>query len=292
MKFVITVDDAGLGQAPERERRCLDFFARHDVPVSFFVVPCGRDGKELIDDPDWVARARACEARGHDFQLHGCTHAGFEFGAPPWWMVQICGEGMIREEAAGYPEQRKGWTPEALRGKFTRAVAAFERAFDRPPEVFRAGCLAAQEPAFEIMAELGLRYDSNRIVDPRGWEYIAQKFNTDLNWDPEVPPRPYRLTEGVIELPSISEYAWTLSEDTLHHFIALAHEDLGRVDACGGVFVLMCHLQRVGGEDELPRRVLDAIFDEARTAYGAEFVTLRTLVEEIEAGRLDVAPGA
>ena len=290
MKFVITVDDAGLNQPPETERRCLDFFARHGVPASFFVVPCKRDGGELADDPDWLARARACEAQGHDFQLHGCTHAGFEFGAPPWWMVQVCGEEIGREAAAGYPEQRRGWTPEALREKFARAIAAFERAFERRPQVFRAGCLAAQEPAFEIMAELGLRYDSNRIVDPRGWEYIAQKFDTHLDWDPEVLPRPYYLTEEVIEVPAISEYAWTLSADTLHHFIDLAHEDLGRASEGKGVFILMCHLQRVGGEDELPRQVLDAIFEEARAAHAAEFMTLQTLIEEIEAGRLEVAP--
>ena len=291
MDFVVTVDDAGLGQPCDVEERCVAFFELHQAPVSFFVVPCQKDGSELAGDVEWVRRARRYEAHGHDYQLHGYQHAGYEFGAPPWWMVQICGESVRRAAAEGYPEWRDGWTDDALRRKFTKAIAAFTRVFERPPQVFRAGCLAAEAPAFRIMAELGLRYDSDKVVDPRGWEYMAQKFDTPIDWDAAVPPRPYAMPEGVIELPCTSEYAWTLSQDTLHHFIDLARQDMRRVGEAGGVFILMCHQQRVGGTDDLPRQVLDAILTEAKRDHDARFMTLATLVQEIEAGKLPVAPG-
>jgi peptidoglycan/xylan/chitin deacetylase (PgdA/CDA1 family) len=289
MRFVITVDDAGLNQPVEVERRSIAYFDRHGVPASFFVVPCGAKG-DLASDPAWVARARQYEAAGHDYQLHGCTHSGFEFGPPPWWMVQICGPRDRESAAAGYPGHRDGWTTEALRLKFDRGIAAFERAFERRPEVFRAGCLAADRPALDVMADAGLRFDSNRVIDPRGWEYIAQRFDTPQDWDPAVPPRPYWITDRVVEIPTVSEYAWTLSDATLHHFIRLAHEDMRRVSEAGGVFVIMCHQQRVGGANDLPRKVLDAILDEARRAHRADFLTLRALAGLIDSGETPVAP--
>jgi len=61
-----------------------------------------------------------------------------------------------------------------------------------------------------------------------------------------------------------------------------------RVERAAGVFVLMCHLQRVGGEDDLPRRVLDVILNTARSEHGAEFMTLRPLIDQIESGQQTV----
>lgn len=290
MKFIITVDDAGLCQTPEAEDRGIAFFRKHDVPASFFVVPCQRDGRVLADEPHWVRRARTFEAEGHDYQLHGCTHAGFEFGPPESWMVQICGDQAIRAEAAGWPEHQPDWTPDVLRAKFVRGMTEFERAFDRRPQVFRAGCLAAQKTAFDVMAEIGLLYDSDKIVDPRTWDYVVRKFDSPRPWDPLVPPHPYRLNARVVELPCAGEYAWTLSEETLHHFIDLAADDMRRVHDAGGVFILMCHQQRVGGDDPLPRKVLDEIFRAAKRDFAAEFMTLAALVGQIERGQQPVSP--
>jgi len=175
-----------------------------------------------------------------------------------------------------------------LRQKFRSAIAGFERAFRRWPQVFRAGCLAAGDDAFRIMGQEGLHYDSNQVTDPKSWDYMAQQFDSPRPWDPRVPPYPYRLAERVVELPCIGEYAWTLSRETLHHFKRLAEEDMDRVHRAGGVFVLMCHQQRVGGDDELPREVLRHIFEVARTEHGAVFGTLRGLVAAVEAGEVAV----
>ena len=287
MRFVITVDDAGLSQSLDVERRSIGFFEEQGVPASFFVVPESAEGRGIAEDVEWVARARSYEAAGFDYQLHSYRHAGFEFGPPESWMAQICGDAAIEAEAKGYPDMRPHWTDDALRRKLRSAIASFERAFQRRPQVFRAGCLAAGDDAFRIMGQEGLGYDSNKVADPKAWDYIAQRFDSRRPWDPRVPPYPYRIADGVVELPCIGEYAWTLSPETLHHFKRLAEHDMNEVRRVGGVFVLMCHQQRVGGDDELPREVLRHIFQVARQERGAVFCTLRELVAAIEAG--DVA---
>jgi peptidoglycan/xylan/chitin deacetylase (PgdA/CDA1 family) len=285
MKFVVTIDDAGLQQSLDVEHRSMEFLNRHGVPATFFVVPCSGDRGELSDDESWVRRAREYEARGHDYQLHGCTHEQFEFGPPEPWMVQICGEAAIRAEADGFRQFWKDWTPEALRRKFDRAVGAFQRAFERTPQVFRAGCLAAQEAAFECMAELGLLYDSNKIVNPRTWDLIARKFDSQRPWDSKVKPHPYLLNDKVVELATVGEYAWELSDETIPRFVNEALADMQRVREQSGVFILMCHQQRVGAADtELPRTVLTRILSAAKSDFKAEFMTLQTLVEQIECG--------
>ena len=289
MKFVVTVDDAGLGQSVDVERRSVEFFDGNDVPVSFFVVPCSGDEGELTDDAGWVRRARGYEAAGHDYQLHGCTHAGFEFGPPESWMVRICGEAAVKAEAEGFKDLQKDWTPEAMRRRFGRAIGAFQRAFGRRPEVFRAGCLAAQEAAFDCMGDIGLLYDSNKIVNPKTWDYIAGDFDSPRPWDPKVKPYPYRLNDKVVELAAVGEYAWQLTAETLHYFVDEAIADMQRVTEQNGVFVLMCHQQRVGDTaDELPRKALTRILAAARSDFGADFITLRTLVGQIQRGEQPV----
>jgi peptidoglycan/xylan/chitin deacetylase (PgdA/CDA1 family) len=292
MRFIVTVDDAGLGQTREVEERSIRFFDDVGVPASFFVIPEQPDGTRVADDPAWIGRARSYESHGFDFQLHGCTHEGFEFGPPEPWMVRICGDDMVKAEAEGFAGMRHLWTREALRERLTRAVAGFEAAFQRRPDVFRAGCLAAGEDAFQLMGEMGLRFDSDKIVNPRAWDLIAGDFDSRRPWDPRVPPFPYRLTRAVTELPCIGEYAWTPTAETAGSFVALAAADMERVDAAGGTFILMCHQQKVGGNDDLPRDVLKEILAQARKTFRAEFLTLRDLVRLVDAGAVPVAAAA
>ena len=288
LRFVITVDDAGLGQDVEIERRSIRFFEDFGVPASFFVVPETSTGLGLAEDSKWLARARTYETAGFDYQLHSYRHAGFEFGPPEPWMVQICGPDAIRQEAEGYPAMRRHWTDDALRDKLRKAIAAFEGAFERRPQVFRAGCLAAGQDAFRIMGEEGLHYDSDKVVDPKAWDFLDGQFESSRPWDPAVPLHPYDIAPGVVELPCMGEYAWTLSAETLHHFTRLAGEDMAKASQSSGLFILMCHQQRVGGEDDLPREVLSHIFRGAKSDHNADFITLRELVRAIEAGEISV----
>jgi len=288
LRFVVTVDDAGLGQPFDAEELSIRFFDKERVRASFFVIPETPEGRGLAEDPEWLSRARTYEAHGYDYQLHGFRHEGFEFGPPEPWMVRVCGPDAIRAEEEGFTGMRHLWTDVALRERLLRALAAFERAFARRPEVFRAGCLAAGRDAFRILGEIGLRFDSNKIVNPRAWDLIAQDFGSTRPWDPAVPPVPYTLNDSVVELPCIGEYAWTLSDETMHWFTDTAEDDMDRVHAAGGLFILMCHQQRVGGADDLPRHVLRHIFRYARERHDAEFLTLRQLVSLVEGGAIPV----
>ena len=272
----------------EFERRSVAFFEGQGVPASFFAVPETSDGRRLSQDEEWLSRARGYEANGFDYQLHGYTHQGYEFGAPESWMVQICGEAMIKAEAEGFPDMLPLWTRESLRRKFRAAVDSFAEAFERQPQVFRAGCLAAGDEAFEVMAELEIPFDSNKVVSPRSWDYLARQYDSTRPWDPLVPPRPYRLNDGVVEMPCTGEYAWELEVESAHHHTRLALDDLSQVVECEGVFILMCHQQMVGGESDLPRQVLSAIFQEARATFRTDFITLRRLAEDIATGLVPV----
>ncbi len=291
LRFVVTVDDAGLSQPLDVEARSIAFFESLGVRASFFVIPETPEGRCIADDAGWLARARSYEQRGFDYQLHGWRHEGFEFGPPEPWMARICGAEAIAAEAEGFVGMRPLWSDEALRGKLRRAMAGFGRAFDRSPQVFRAGCLAAAGDAFRIMGEMGLRFDSDKIVNPRAWDFIAEEFGSTRPWDPRVPPAPYRLTEAVVELPCIGEYAWTPTAATLPRFVALAREDLERVHAAGGLFILMCHQQRIGDQqDDLPRRALAEVVGMARQEHHAELLTLREVVRLVDAGEIGILP--
>jgi peptidoglycan/xylan/chitin deacetylase (PgdA/CDA1 family) len=289
--FVITVDDAGLDMPRDREERSIRFFREQGVPASFFVIPETMEGRGIGEDAEWIGRARAYEREGFDFQLHGCRHEGFEFGPPEPWMVRICGPDMVAAESEGFKSMRHLWTDEALRGRLDRGMARFREGFGRAPEVFRAGCLAAQADAFRIMAEKGLRFDSNRIVNPRAWDLIAGDTGSTRPWDPAVPPRPYRLSPGVTELPCMGEYAWELTETSLPLFTGMAEADMDAVHGAGGIFILMCHQQEVGKEDDLSRRSLAHIFDHARRRHDARFLTLRDLAAQVDRGVVPVADG-
>ena len=282
LRFVISVDDAGLGQAEEVETRSMRFFSEQRVPASFFVIPDHGPTGTIASDAAWLRRARRWEADGFDYQLHGCTHEGFEFGPPESWMVRICGPGMVAEEARGFADMRHLWTDDELRRKLERGISLFGDAFGRRPEVFRAGCLAASHDAFRVMGEVGLRYDSNKIVNPALWDMIAGDLDSPRPWDPAVPPAPYRLTESVTELPCMGEYAWELRPESLPAFTATAERDMAAVHERGGIFILMCHQQEVGKDDDLSRRSLAHIFDHARRVHDARFMTLRELAGLID----------
>ena len=284
-RFVVTVDDpGGLIQDLslfERTRRFLD---AEGVPASFMVVPRGDGGWQLDRQPEWLEALHSAERDGHDCQLHGLDHANCEFGPIPDLIRTLDGtdaEAGFRSDSEQFGHM---WRPEAYYEKLQTAMAIFERAFGRRPLVFRTGALSQTPELYDVMADAGMRYASNLITDPRGWAYIVERYDDPGDWDPAVPPGPHRLTDRVINLPIISEYAWYLTEAKIPRHLALAMDDLERVFAAGGVFVLVCHVQCVGAEDGLSRKLLHQLLQVARQDFGVEFGTLAALVQGIERG--------
>jgi len=288
-RFVVTVDDpGGLIQDVHMLERAVGFFDRERVPASFFVVPCGEGGWQVDREQAWLAVARAAQGQGHDCQLHGLAHADHEFGPNPAFVSAMNGADPAERLRAAKEECGHQWRRDVFVDRLTRAVGLFESAFGRRPLVLRTGALSQTPALYDAVADVGIRYVSNRVVDPRGWAYIAGRYDAPGDWDPGVPPMPYRLTEHVVDLPMASEYAWRLTPDTIDRHLALAVEDLGRVFAADGVFILICHVQEVGAEEPYARRLVHQLLETAKHDYGATFQTLARLVGDIEQGEVGV----
>lgn len=290
-RFLVTVDDPG-GLIQDLElfdctRRFLD---EEGVPASFMVVPRGNGGFLLDRQADWLAALHSAERDGHDCQLHGLDHQNCEFGPYPMMIQALHGP----QAAAQAEEERRrfggGWNRETFLEKLQLAVEIYERAFERRPLVFRTGALSQTPELYEVLPEVGLRYASNLVADPRGWEYIIENYDDPGDWDPAVPDAPYYLTEQVINLPIMSEYAWYLTPEKIDRHLALAVDDLQRVAQRGRVYILVCHVQCVGAEDGLSRQLLSRLLKVAREDFDVRFETLQELVGEIEAGEAPVLP--
>lgn len=290
-RFVVTVDDpGGLIQDLSVFERARGFFDAEGVPASFFVVPRGEGGWQLDTQPEWLAALREAEAAGHDCQLHGLDHNHCEFGPYPALIRAMGGQDPDLVLQSLTEKFAHTWRPELYREKLMTALGIFERAFERRPLVFRTGALSQTAELYDVMGEVGMCYASNLVTDPRGWSYIAGRYDDPGDWDPAVPPVPHHLTDRVINIPMISEYAWYLTPEKIPPHLALAVEDLGRVYEGGGVYVLICHVQCVGAEDGLSQQLLRELFAIARRDHAVRFETLTELVADIEAGAVEVVP--
>lgn len=288
-RFVVTVDDpGGLVQDVATFDRARRFFDAEGVPASFMIVPRGEGDWQLDRQTEWLKALHDAERQGHDCQLHGLDHWNCEFGPYPA-MIRIL-DGSNAESALRSDTEQFGhlWRHDVYVEKLTTAVGLYERAFGRRPLVFRTGALSQTPELYEAMAEVGMRYASNLVTDPRGWQYMVGNYDDPGDWDPDVPPGPYHLTDTVVNLPIISEYAWYLTKPKIPQHLALAVEDLQRVFAEGGVFLLVCHVQCVGAEDGLSQELLHQLLDIARRDYQVEFRTVAALVADIEQGAVPV----
>jgi len=288
-RFVVTVDDAGgLIQDLAQFHRVTEFFGSEGVPASFFVVPRGDGEWQLDREPQWLAALHQAEQQGHDCQLHGLDHHGPEFGPCPPFVYALSGQDPDERLKSDRAQFGKLWRRDLFAAKLRIAIAVFTDALGRRPQVFRSGALSQSAELYQALGDVRMRYVSNQVVDPRGWKYIVGQYDNPGDWDRGVPPVPYRLTESVISLPMASEYAWRLNAEKVEKHLALGLEDLGRVYAAGGVFILICHLQMVGAEEPYARDLLRRLFLAAREEHQVAFQTIGKLVADIESGVLPV----
>lgn len=291
-RFVVTVDDpGGLIQDLDAFERVRRFFDEEGVPASFMVVPRGEGGWQLDTQPAWLSALKSAEAGGHDCQLHGLDHQNCEFGPYPAMIRALSRrdpEEVLREDAVRFGSV---WNYESHVEKLQTAMTIYRAAFERDPLVLRTGALSQTPELYRALADVGMRYTSNLVIDPRGWEYIIENYDDPGDWDPAVPPHPYMLTDRIINLPMISEYAWYLTPEKIPVHLALAVDDLQRVYAQGGVYILICHVQCVGAEDKLSQQLIHELLSVARSDYAPQFETLAGLVADIEAGTVPVIPG-
>jgi peptidoglycan/xylan/chitin deacetylase (PgdA/CDA1 family) len=269
VSLAITGDDPGSGDL-DLFRRYLTFFREYQIPLTLFVVPHGR-GRALHEDQDWVSALKAARDEGHDLQLHGLTHAAFEFGYPPEFMVARSRR--IRE-ILGDPEQlarvRAGLTVGALREKLERGIELFRKALGVDPVGFRAPVLMVCDEMFEALAQVGLGYDSSMALSPRGWHYITQRFEEPGGdpWDISLEWQPFRYKAGVIEVPLASEYSAHAAWDEIDRRAQLMADEYDRFSERGGVFAPLTHFHSMFGAMSY-RRAFDEV-DVTLTLRGAE----------------------
>jgi hypothetical protein len=278
-------DPGGLVQNLDQFHIVADFLSSLAAPASFMVVPRHGEGWRLDRQPEWLAALRQAEAAGHDCQLHGLDHADAEFG-PHAEFVRAMNHQDVDESLQWHRDQFGHlWSREQFTERLRIALDIFQQAMGRTPQVLRTGALSMHPEMYEAWADLGGRYVSNHVVDIRGWAYIRGDYDDPGEWDPAIPPHPYWFTDRVIDLPIMSEYAWEMTPEKVEPHLALALEDLDRTVAAGGVFILVCHVQEVGGF-ELSRDILRRFITQARERYRLVFQTLRDLVHDLDAGTL------
>jgi len=276
--FALTNDDAG-SQQPELFGELLDFLRAEQVPATFFVVPLA-GGKPLDEKPEWLALLHRALDEGHELQLHGLSHADFEFGVPPGFMLDII------------PEQKERWQrePEVIQAghslqllgeKLARGREIFQRALGYEPRGFRSGCLSICEAMYQALAEQGIRWSSNLVVNPMGWRYINRQYNAPDPWQRDVPPHPFRYKAGVIEVPMVSEYTWYLKGEDLERHWALIRGDFDRVRQAAGAFVALSHYFAMTGEWSTGLRVYERLFAYARKQGKVRFCTVSQLLESL-----------
>jgi peptidoglycan/xylan/chitin deacetylase (PgdA/CDA1 family) len=288
-RFIVTVDDpGGLMQDLSLFDRARRFFDGEGVPASFMVVPRGEGNFLLDQQPTWLKALHAAERDGHDCQLHGLDHNNCEFGPYPMMIQALHGPDAPEQAERERQQFGPGWNRETYLDKIRTAVAIYERAFNRRPTVFRTGALSQTPDLYAAMEDAGFRYASNTVTDPRGWQYIVENYDNPGDWDPEVPAAPYYLTDEIINLPIMSEYAWYLTPEKIDRHLALAVDDLHRVAQTSRVFILVCHVQCVGAEDALSQQLLHRLLTIAREDFNATFETLAGLVKEIESATVPV----
>jgi len=274
--LALTNDDAG-GQEPESFRELLDFLAEQEVPATFFVVPA-HGGQPLDDKPEWMALLHRALDEGHELQLHGFNHGGFEFGVPPAFMLDIMPEAKARWQREPQVIQADHALP-ILTGKIAKGKEIFYRALRYEPQGFRSGCLAICDNMYQALADEGFRWSSNLVVNPMGWRYINRDYDAGEPWQKDVPPHPFPHKAGLIEVPMLSEYTWFLGEEDLNRHFALIKEDFDRTHQVSGAFVTLSHYYAMTGEWSTALRVYERLFAYARQRGNVKFCTISQLLE-------------
>jgi len=278
--FCLTNDDAG-SQEPECFRELLDFLAAQHVPATFFVVP-NAGGVPLDRKPEWVDLLRRAMDEGHELELHGFEHGVFEFGVPPGFMLDIIPEAKARWQRE--PDViRASHTRAALGERIARGLKILDRALGIAPQGFRSGCLATCEEMYLALADCGLHWSSNRVVNPMGWRYINGEYQAGESWQADVPPHPHPTTAGLIEVPMVSEYTWLLRADDEQRQFDLLWGDYERARAASGVFVTLSHYYAMTGSYATGLQVYERAFARARERGDVRFCTVSQLLAQREA---------
>jgi hypothetical protein len=206
MKAIFTNDDAGVAPDPravEAFQIVVDWLQAQGIRGTFFWVPkpaAYEEAHELWDPI--VVEARD---RGHDFQLHGLTHATcLEFGVPQ--------ESTRRANPAPFEEYharpafwKQAHSKPSLLARLRQAIDIYVRVFGDNPRVFRAPCFGVCPAMYHALAEAGILHSSSRGVNPTATAYTILGDLSLRRWAPDFPCKPWLEPPGVVEYPCMED---------------------------------------------------------------------------------------
>ncbi|MDE0143800.1 MAG: polysaccharide deacetylase family protein [Caldilineaceae bacterium] len=275
--FSWTIDDAGWGDSVlvESLSKTTDYLRSRGLGSTIFAVP------KPWDEPmsaEWKEALIAARRAGHDLQPLGLTHSDcYEFGPPAWPATSL-----LPTLQPEFDERREKlmqrYTVKKLRARIEEAKEIFLQDYGIDPTVFRAPCGAISKPLFGALREAGIGYHSSVHISGSGYAHV-QEDGGDIaqNWVDDIPYRPFRWYEGIVEAPILNEYTWHESGQRSDEFVALARQDLDRISKHSPVAVILMHTHGNADDFEHTFRVIDVVSEHVGRKPGASFATLGEL---------------
>lgn len=280
MRLVFSNDDVGCNDFPEHVqwfREVVEYITARGIRATFFWVPMSGD-RPSYELKDWMEAIRWARDLGHDFQLHGLGHHCLDFGVPQ--------PGILRENPKAFEEFEKNrdhWVKEhsyqRLREKLERGIEIYEKAFGCRPVIFRSPCGGICANLYLALYDVGLRYDSSRIVNPGTWVYTVFHETQEREWKPEFPPYPHLVKPGVTVYPMMVDYSHHgLPDEHFDDLLSLAKQDYGHLMREGReVGVLLCHYHSMHQDWQQTKRFYDAFLDHLQE-QGWAFTNFRQVI--------------
>ena len=288
--YTWSIDDAGSGGGAmvDSLRRATDFFSSRGLGSTWFTVPKA-GGKPMTTE--WKEALIAARDAGHDLQLHGLTHADcYEFGPPAWPATSIL-PSLQSDFDQRRDELMHRYTVDNLRDRIEEGMEIFALDLGVEPTVFRAPCGAISKPMFTALREVGIGYHTCMYISGSGYGHLPHNGGQlTQDWVDEIPYRPFRWYEDVIEIPILNEYTWRGAGRRSDEFIELARSDLDRISGQSPIVVLLMHTHGIADDYEHTFRMIDAVSDHVGRQPGAAFATMGELAASgalAEAATLD-----
>lgn len=245
LDFILTSDDVGR-DTTENFNKFISLLDEYNIKCTFFAVPKPRDNIPLAENKEWIYVLKKAVNDGHDVQLHGYTHEQLECGIPPNFMLDIV-PSLKKKVAEERNEIEKNLELSKLVDRLSKSKEIFEKVMGYSPICFRSPLLATHENLYKALVKLGIKYNTNFVVNPTGWYYIVENGKPieernypENNWNKEgIMPVPTKAQESVTELPLSSEYSWFLKEkDLLDREFYLMKDDAHKISEIKNSFML------------------------------------------------------
>ncbi|MGD9518410.1 MAG: DUF2334 domain-containing protein [Armatimonadota bacterium] len=285
MKACFTNDDAGSVpnvKSVEHSLTVVEWLDRLGIKGTFFWVP--KPGAFERAHEVWDEAVREVRDRGHDFQLHGLTHAScLEFGVPQP-STRRANPSPFEEYESDPERWEREHTVERLLDKIREGCAIYQRVFDDTPTVFRAPCFGVCSAMYEALAQAGITASSSRGINPTATAYTILGDPSLRRWAPDFPCKPWVEPPGVTEYPCTEDLLIRgVPNDAYEDRLDLLVSELGHVlDELGddGLLVFGSHYHSMMSTWDRTRPLLEEVFEFLADRGVTQWVTFRQHIEQ------------